>query len=276
MAGTLVMCATPIGNLDDVSPRLAGELKGADVIFAEDTRRTAKLLNHLGIDTPMRSYFAGNERTRNEELGQLLADGARIALVSDAGTPVVSDPGASAVATAIEVGADVTAIAGPSAPVVALSLSGFDGDRFVFDGFLPRKGRKRSEYLSEIGVQTRTTVIFSAPSRIAADLVDLADACGADRPVMIARELTKLHETLYRTTLGEAPALFEDGEHARGEFCVVIRGASQRPPSLDEATTAAAALIDSGSSTSDAVKEIAAAHGVSRRELYERVLSERS
>ena len=181
------MCATPIGNLDDVSPRLASELSNADLIFAEDTRRTAKLLNHLGIDTPMRSYFAGNERTRNEELGRSLSEGARVALVSDAGTPVVSDPGASAVKAAIEAGAEVTAIAGPSAPIVALSLSGFDGDRFVFDGFLPRKGRGRSESLADIRSETRTTIIFSAPSRIAVDLADLAEACGADRQVVVAR-----------------------------------------------------------------------------------------
>lgn len=269
------MCATPIGNLDDASPRLASELGRADLIFAEDTRRTAKLLNHLGIETPMRSYFAGNERQRNGELVDALVEGQVVAIVSDAGTPVVSDPGASAVAAAIEAGAEVTAVAGPSAPVVALSVSGFDGDRFVFDGFLPRKGKDRSAALTGIRDEGRTTVLFAAPSRVARDLADLAEACGTDRRVVVVRELTKLHETIYRSTLGQAADLFGDGSEARGEFCIVIQGATKRPPSLDEATAAAVTLVESGMSTSDAVREIAGAHGVSRRELYDRVLARR-
>ena len=271
MSGTLVICATPIGNLGDVSTRLAEELEAADLILAEDTRRTGALLNHLGVATPMKSYFAGNERGRNDELAELLGSGLRIALVSDAGTPVVSDPGASAVRRAVSVGAEVTAIPGPSAAVTALSVSGFAGDRFVFDGFLPRKGSERTEAIDGIASERRTVVVFAAKSRVAKDLADLAAACGVDRKVVVARELTKLHEEIFRGTLGEAVDHVVGTE--RGEYCVVIEGAPHRPPDIDEAVQAVQQLIGGGESTSDAVREIAGAFGVSRRALYERVIA---
>jgi 16S rRNA (cytidine1402-2'-O)-methyltransferase len=276
MPGTLIICGTPIGNLADASPRLAETLESVDLIYAEDTRRTAKLLNHFGISTPMKSFYAGNEKARLEALATLLQEGTTIALVSDAGMPSVSDPGASAVSAAVAVGASVTVVPGPSAVSSALAISGFSGDRFVFMGFLPRKGSERSESLAAIAASGMTTVLFSAPSRIGADLDDLADACDPDRGIVVVREMTKMHEETWRGSLGEARHQFVEPQRARGEFTVVIEGAVAEPPDLDEALVAANALVARGVSTSDAVREIASSHGVSRRELYERVLGTRS
>ena len=269
-----MVCATPIGNLDDVSPRLAAALRDADVVFAEDTRRTAKLMAHVGAEAPMKSFFVGNERKRLPQLGELLAGGATVALVSDAGTPGVSDPGASAVALATEIGASVTAVAGPSAVTTAVSVSGFDGDRFVFDGFLPRKGGVRSRALGDVAHDNRTHVIFAAPSRIDRDLADLARVCGPDRRVVVTRELTKLHEEIWRGSLAEAAATFT-GDRARGEMVVVVEGAEMPPASMDEARATVDDLIANGRSTSDAVREAASVHGVSRRELYDQVVRDR-
>ncbi len=271
MPGTLILCATPIGNLGDTSARLAETLAAADVVFVEDTRRTAQLLRHLGIAVPMKSYFAGNERARNDELALLLVEGSTVALVSDAGMPVVSDPGTSAVQVAIEVGAAVTAIPGPSAPVTALAVSGFDGDRFVFEGFLPRKGRERTQRLDSIAVDRRTTVLFAATRRVADDLADLAAALGNDRRLVVTRELTKIHEQIWRGSLGEAIDHFHESG-AKGEFTLVIEGATAPVPDMDAASRSAREMIAGGTSMSQAVKASAQEHGVSRRELYDRVL----
>jgi 16S rRNA (cytidine1402-2'-O)-methyltransferase len=258
-----------------VSPRLATALREADVIFAEDTRRTGTLLTHVGANTPMRSFFAGNERARLRELEQVLAGGATVALVSDAGTPGVSDPGASAVALAARIGATVSAIAGPSAVTTAVSVSGFDGDRFVFEGCLPRKGRARTTVLDGVASEQRTCVIFSAPSRVDRDLADLVAACGEDREVVVTRELSKLHEEIWRGSLGDAAERFAS-DRARGEFVLVVAGAPAPTASLEEAHETAQHLMATGSSTSDAVREAASMHGVSRRELYDRVVSGRA
>ena len=276
MSGTLIVCATPIGNLADASPRLAETLGAVDLIYAEDTRRTAKLLNHFGIATPMKSLFAGNEQARLDDIEQRLGEGATIALVSDAGMPVVSDPGAAAVEMAANAGATVTALPGPSAVTSAIAVSGFSGDRFVFVGFLPRKGTERTLAIESIAAEERTTVMFAAPSRVAADLQAVADACDAARRVVVARELTKIHEEVWRGTVAQGASTFGDPARARGEFTVVVEGAAPKEPDLDSAVVAATALIARGTSTSDAVREIASSHGVSRRELYDRVLVERS
>ena len=273
MPGTLILCATPIGNLGDTSARLAETLAAADVVFVEDTRRTAQLLRHLGIAVPMKSYFAGNERARNDELAALLAGGSTVALVSDAGMPVVSDPGTSAVQVAVDVGAVITAIPGPSAPVTALAVSGFDGDRFVFEGFLPRKGTERSERLASIAQDRRTTVLFAATRRVADDLADLAAELGADRRVVVTRELTKMHEQVWRGSLGQAIEQFPDSQ-VKGEFTVVIEGAAEPEPDIEAAARSAREMIVGGTSMSHAVKASARSHGVSRRELYDLVLGE--
>lgn len=276
MPGTLIVCATPIGNLADASPRLAETLGAVDLIFAEDTRRTAKLLHHFGISTPMRSLFSGNEMHRLDELTDRLSQGETIALVSDAGMPVVSDPGAAAVHAAARIGASVTTVPGPSAVTSALAVSGFSGDRFAFMGFLPRKGKERSRTIEAMATEETTVVMFAAPTRVAADLEAMAEVCGPLRRIVVARELTKIHEEVWRGTMADAIVEFGDPARARGEFTVVIEGAQPVEPNLGDALDAAKSLIASGTSTSDAVREIASSHGVSRRELYDRVLAERS
>lgn len=272
MPGTLILCATPIGNLGDTTERLAETLVAADVVYVEDTRRTAQLLRHLGVSAKMKSYFAGNERTRNDELAELLRDGLTVALVSDAGMPTVSDPGASAVQMAIRVGAAVTAIPGASAPVTALAISGFPGERFVFEGFLPRKGPERRKRLESIASDERTTVLFCATKRIGIDLADLARCVDPDREIVVTRELTKLHEEIWRGTVADAAAHFGDDDTNRGEFTLVVSPAPLRVPDLDAAFRQACAEIEAGESISRAARTVAAATGVSRSDLYERLL----
>ena len=271
MAGRLILCATPIGNLGDISSRLVEALDGADHIYAEDTRRTGQLLNHLGLGTPMTSFFSGNEQARLPGLADRLHAGEVVCLVSDAGTPVVSDPGASAVDVAVAAGADVTVVPGPSAVTAALALSGFDGDRFCFEGFLPRKGGDRAKTLERVAGEQRTVVLFAAPSRVAKDLADLA-VSDPDRRVVVARELTKLHEEVWRGSVGAAATEFSEPARARGEFTIVIEAVEAPEPSIDEAVSDALGLIAEGVTTSDAVRRVAEQRGVSRRRLYELVL----
>jgi 16S rRNA (cytidine1402-2'-O)-methyltransferase len=268
MPGTLILCATPIGNLGDLSERSTEALLHADIIFAEDTRRTSKLLRHIGSSVSMKSFFAHNERLRLGELVAHLERGDTVVVVSDAGMPVISDPGMTAVDAAVSVGAVVTTIPGPSAVVAALAVAGFDGDRFVFEGFLPRKGRQRREVIEAIGLEERTVVLFAAPGRVARDLAQLAEAMDGQRRVAIARELTKLHEEIWRGTVAEAVAHWGDLETTRGEFTVVIEGGTRAVPDINDAIDAAKRLIDQGSTTSDAVRQAAKSSGVSRRELY--------
>lgn len=272
MSGRLTICATPIGNLADVSPRLVAALTGVDVVFAEDTRRTAKLLHHVGAHTPMRSFFAGNERNRLEELRELLEGGGHVALVSDAGMPSVSDPGASAVAVAVEVGADVSVIPGPSAVTAALAVCGFDADRFVFYGFLARRGAARTADVESIAHEHRTVAFFAAPSRVHLDLEALAEAGAARRSVVVARELTKLHEEVWRGSVADAATEFGSEDRRRGEFTIVVEGAPDVGASIDEAVALALDRIARGATTSAAVRDVASELGVSRREVYDRVV----
>jgi 16S rRNA (cytidine1402-2'-O)-methyltransferase len=268
MPGTLILCATPIGNLGDLSERAIDALSKADVIFAEDTRRTAKLLNHIGASVPMKSFHAHNERSRLRELATHLGRGDRVVLVSDAGMPVISDPGMSAVDAAVAAGATVSAIPGPSAAVTALAVSGFDGDRFVFEGFLPRKGNARTAAIESMSYEERTVVFFAAPGRVAKDLSDLSESMDSDRRVVLARELTKLHEEIWRGSVVEAAKYWGSVETTRGEFTVVVEGASRVEPDIDSALDAVKHLIDQGFTTSDAVRQTAKSTGVSRRQLY--------
>ncbi len=264
------MCATPIGNLADAPPRLGEALRSADLVYAEDTRRTATLLRHLGVRVPVRSYFAGNEAHRSHELAARLRDGRTIALVTDAGTPAISDPGVSAVAAAREAEADVTVIPGPSAVTAALAVSGLGADRFVFEGFLPRKGKERKQRLANLAGEERTIVVFAAPQRLAVDLVDLADALG-DRPLVVCRELTKLHEEIEYTTLAEAAA-GSPPSSVRGEFTLVIAGVPATPGNMDDALRQVTEEMAAGTPLSAAVRNAAAAHGVRRRTLYDLAL----
>jgi len=275
MPGTLVLCATPIGNLSDLSDRAAEALTNADVVFAEDTRRTAKLLQHIGATTRMKSFHAHNEKSRLGELASHLEEGHMVVLVSDAGMPTVSDPGVSAVSVAVEIGAEVTVVPGPSAVVTALAISGFDGDRFVFEGFLPRKGAERSRVIKAIGSEGRTVVFFSAPHRLLKDLADILTHTYPDREVVLGRELTKLHEEVWRGGLESAVTHWSGIPKVRGEITVVVAGASAVEPDLDEAARVVERPPDQGIPTSDAVREVALTTGVRPRELYEQTLRER-
>lgn len=269
MPGRLILCATPIGNLGDAAPRLTEALRAADVVYAEDTRRSATLLRSLDVDRPLRSYFAGNEAARSIELGRRLQEGATVALLTDAGTPAVSDPGLSAVRAARAAGAAVSVVPGPSAVTAALAVSGLPSERFVFEGFLPRAAGERRARLAAIAAETRTAVLFTTPHRVRDDLADLARACGADRSLCLTRELTKLHEEVWWGTLGEAQAALATRE-PRGEFTLVLGGAV--PAQGDDLGTALARvdeLVGQGVPPSEAVRRVAEETGVARRALYQ-------
>lgn len=269
MTGRLVLCGTPIGNLGDATARLATALAAADVIFAEDTRRTATLLRHLGVERPMRSYFAGNEAKRAAELRERLEGGEAVALVTDAGMPTVSDPGLSAVRIALAAGAELSVIPGPSAVSAALAVSGLASERFVFEGFLPRKGGDRKRRLADIASEQRTVVVFSAPSRVGRDLEDLAKVLGDGRQIAVTRELTKLHEEIWHGTLFDAMRRWPSRSTALGEFTLVIAGANPAVADPGVLLSEVDAAEEEGSSRSDAVRAVAQKHGVSRRKLYD-------
>lgn len=271
MQGTLALCGTPIGNLSDISKRLADTLRAADVIYAEDTRRAGKLLHHLGISKPVRSMFAGNETARSIEIGERLTVGEFVVVVTDAGMPVISDPGASAVRSAESVGAVITVIPGPSAVSAALAASGFSGDRYVFEGFLPRKGKERSARLSRLVGDDRTVVFFASPKRLGKDLGDLAVSLGDDRRVVVAREITKLFEEFWRGSLAEARDHWSSVD-VKGECTVVVEGRPDGPPSIDDALLVVERLVGEGLRLSDAVREATSLTGVRRNILYEAAL----
>ncbi len=271
MPGILFLCATPIGNLDDASPRLASTLDGCDVVFCEDTRRTAQLLRRLGVSAPLRSYFAGNEADRAVELSARIAAGDTVGLVTDAGMPGVSDPGYSAVRAALDAGGRVSVVPGPSAVTAALAASDIPAERFVFEGFLPRRGRERRDRLEALAAEERAVVVFSAKTRLATDLTDLAEALGGDRQVAVGRELTKLHEEVWRGDLATAAAHWGNTV-LRGEFTLVIAGAEAAQGELGEALARVAELRAEGASMADAVRQAAEETRIRRRRLYEAAL----
>ncbi len=264
----LVVVGTPIGNLGDLSPRAAAALADADVIACEDTRRTLKLLNHLGLG-PKRMVVV-NEHTEAGARDSLLSRveaGESVVLVSDAGMPGVSDPGQHLIAGARSRGIRVDVVPGPSAVITALVSSGLATDRFVFEGFLPRRGRERKERLRGLATDRRTTVLFESPRRLGDTLRDLADVCGPDREATVARELTKLHEEVVTAPVADLVTLFADG--ARGEVVLVVSPASAPAPVAD--TELVAHLVDArgrGLSTRDAVAEVVAATGAPKRHVY--------
>lgn len=273
MPGTLILCATPIGNLGDAPPRLAEALASADVVYAEDTRRARVLLDHLGVHAELRSYYAGNEARRERELSDRLGEDQTVAVLTDAGTPGISDPGLTAVRAAVGVGARVTGVPGPSAVTFALALAGLPADRFVFEGFLPRKGRARADRLESVGSEDRTVVLFCSPKRLADDLSALAATTAAERECVVLRELTKLYEEVWRGTVAEAAAHWSETE-ARGEVTVVIGPGRVEPISVADTLPQVAALVESGVAASEAVRSVATATGVPRRDLYEAWLRE--
>ncbi|MYD41992.1 MAG: 16S rRNA (cytidine(1402)-2'-O)-methyltransferase [Acidimicrobiia bacterium] len=271
VAGLLILCGTPLGNLGDAPPRLAEALSKADCIYAEDTRRSGRLLDALGVrPRRLRSYFAGNESARTAELAGRLAAGDTVALLTDAGTPGISDPGLSAVRAALRQGTQVTVIPGPSAVTAALAVSGLPANRFSFEGFLPRSGERRARRIRAVASSTETVVLFSSPHRLVDDLSDLAGAGLGDRSVSVARELSKLHEEIWRGSVSEALAGWT-ARPPRGEFTLVLAGCGQVTESLpmSEATEAVGRLVAEGLSTSAAVREVSRLTGVPRRDLYE-------
>jgi 16S rRNA (cytidine1402-2'-O)-methyltransferase len=274
MTGTLTLVATPIGNLGDVPPRATEALAGAAIVCCEDTRRTGRLLEHLGV--PKATYLVVNEHTEHGaavEVVEALLRGDGVALVTDAGTPGISDPGGRIVRAALDAGCTVTMVPGPSAAVMALVLSGLDSSRFVFEGFLPRSGEARDARIAEIAREGRTTVIYEAPHRLERTLADLSSACGPERRVAVARELTKLHEEVRRTSLAEAAAHARDVE-PRGEYVVVVEGApAAAPAGDDELRTALRSLLDAGSSVRDAAADVAARFDVPRNRTYDLALN---
>ncbi|HEY7137004.1 MAG TPA: 16S rRNA (cytidine(1402)-2'-O)-methyltransferase [Acidimicrobiia bacterium] len=275
-SGALVLVATPIGNLADLSPRAVETLRDATLIAAEDTRRTRALLSHEGIAAGGRlvAVHAHNEREAARRIVECVAGGGVVAYVSDAGTPGVSDPGTALVRACVDAGLTVSAVPGPSALLAALVVSGFPTDRFVFEGFLPRKGRAREERLATIATETRTVVCFESPNRVAATLADLARVCGADREVAVARELTKLHEETWRGLLGDAVERTA-GATARGEHVVVVAPAPPQVHEVDDDTLdrALRAALDGGSSARDAAAGVAAELGVPKRRAYDAAVS---
>ena len=266
-----MLVGTPIGNLGDLAPRAVLALQGADVIYCEDTRHSRKLLTHAGITgVPLRSLHEHNEEDRIDEVVAKVATGASVALVTDAGMPGVSDPGSRVVGAVAGAGLAVTVVPGPSAVLAALVTSGLPTDRFVFEGFLPRSGRSRKERLAVVAAEVRTTVLFEAPSRVAATLADLSASCGDERPVAVARELTKLHEEVWRGTLGGA-AIWAEESTVRGEVVLVVGGAPEEAEAEVADAVLVAAVTDrlaAGERTRGAVDGVAAAFGVPRRRVY--------
>jgi 16S rRNA (cytidine1402-2'-O)-methyltransferase len=235
VTGRLQVVATPIGNLADLSERARAALAEADLIAAEDTRHTGTLLKAMGLATPLLSLHEHNESRRVAALLARLAQGKRVALVSDAGTPLLSDPGYELVRAAVAAGYEVSAIPGPSAITAALAVAGLPTDRFCFEGFLPARPRERRAALEALAHERRTLVFFEAPHRIAAALTDMAAALGPERAAVVARELTKAHETIYRGTLRELAArAMTETNFARGEITLVVRGAAAPASGVDE------------------------------------------
>ncbi len=276
MAGTLYLVPTPIGNLGDISPRAAETLAAADLIAAEDTRVTLKLLSHLGLRKPLVSYYRHNTDEAGRKVLDRLLSGEDVALVTDAGTPAVSDPGEDLVRLCAENGVTVTALPGPCALTVALSVSGLPTARFTFEGFLPMNRKNRRAQLDSLRAERRTMIFYEAPHKLTATLSDLAETFGADRRVSLCRELTKLHEEVLRTTLGEAAERYK-AEAPRGEFVLVVEGctdAEAPQATLEDGLGRVAELTASGASKKDAVKQAAKELGLSRNELYAAALGE--
>lgn len=264
---TLWLVATPIGNLGDLAPRAIDVLSSVALVCCEDTRRTGKLLQHAGIRAERLAVC--NEHTEFERIDDVLAvlaSGYDVAVVSDAGTPGISDPGERLVVAAIDAGHDVSAVPGPAAATMAVTISGFATARYVYEGFLPRKGRDRRDRLAEVAAEHRTVVLYEAPHRIERTLADLLEACGPDRGVAVSRELTKLHEDTVRGTLGAI-----DLGEPRGEYVIVLAPVDEvAADASDDAVRARlAAAIAEGASTKDASAEVAAHTGRRRRDVYQ-------
>ncbi len=277
MSGTLYLVATPIGNLEDLSPRAVETLAAVDFIAAEDTRVSLKLLNHFGIKKPLTSYHEHNAAAAGQAvLGRLLA-GESCALVTDAGTPAISDPGESLVRLCGEHGVTVTSIPGCCAAVNALAVSGLPTGRFTFEGFLSVNKRSRREHLESLKNETRTMIFHEAPHKLRPTLADFCEAFGPERRIALCRELTKLHEEVRRCTLEEAAEYYRDHD-PRGEYVLVVAGAERSKAAvltLEEGAAQVLALVDAGQRLKDAAREVAEHTGLSKNDLYAAALEAR-
>lgn len=274
--GMLYLVATPIGNLSDLSERAIKVLSEVDFIAAEDTRNSLRLLTYLGISKPMVSYHEHNRRERGEEIAERLLAGESCALVTDAGTPAISDPGEDLVALCAEREIPVTSIPGACALIVALTLSGLPTARFTFEGFLPVPKKERRERLSELAQETRTFLLHEAPHKLTRTLADLCEVLGGERRIALCRELTKKNEEIFRTTISEAMAYYEERE-PRGEYVLVIEGGKK----FEKAEAPAASVeetvkgyLASGMSRNEAIKATAKALGLSRNEVYAQTIGQ--
>ena len=274
MAGTLYLVPTPIGNLGDISPRAKKTLAEADFIAAEDTRVSLKLLNHLELKKPLVSYYEHNKNESGPRIVERLLAGESCALVTDAGSPAISDPGEDLVALCSKAGVCVCAIPGPCAAVTALSVSGLPTGRFCFEGFLSTNKKSRREHLDSLKSERRTMIFYEAPHKLQNTLKDLTDAFGPERRISLCRELTKLHEQILRMTLGEALAYYTEND-PRGEYVLILEGAaetSEEALTLEDAVSLALERIASGASKKDAVREVSRETGFPKNALYDAVL----
>lgn len=274
MAGMLYLVPTPIGNLGDISQRCRETLESADFIAAEDTRVTLKLMNHLGIKKPLISYFEHNKASKGGVILERILAGEVCALVSDAGSPAISDPGEDLVKLCHEAGVTVCAIPGPCAVITALSISGQSTGRFCFEGFLSTAKKSRREHLDSLRKERRTMIFYEAPHKLLATLQDMADTFGADRSISLCRELTKLHEEVVRTTLGQAIQKYTDTP-PKGEFVLVLAGApeeSEPAASPDDAAARVEALMAAGLSRKDAIRQTAQELNLPKNVVYDAAL----
>ena len=277
MAGTLYLVPTPIGNLGDVSPRMAEPMAQADFIAAGDTRVSLKLLNHLGIKKPMVSYHRHNVETGGQAVISRLMAGENCALVTDAGMPGISDPGEELVVECAALGIDVVVIPGPCALVAALAASGQPTGRFTFEGFLPMNKKNRKAHLDSLRKEERTMIFYEAPHKLCATLEDMAKTFGEERPISLCRELSKLHEEIIRTTLGGAIAYYEERQ-PKGEFVLVVRGAEpeeEKELTVEDGLATVMRLREEGMSLKDAVKQVAKDLGLPRNQLYDMAVNQK-
>ena len=276
MAGMLYLVPTPIGNLGDISKRARETLESADFIAAEDTRVTLKLLNHLELKKPLVSYYEHNKAFKGEKILDRILAGETCALVSDAGSPAISDPGEDLVKQCAAAGVTVCAIPGPCAAITALSISGQATGRFCFEGFLSTAKKSRREHLDSLKQERRTMIFYEAPHKLLTTLEDMAEVFGPERPISLCRELTKLHEEVIRTTLGEAVQRYQENP-PKGEFVLILAGAPEAPAEVPTEADAAArvrVLLAQGLSRKDAVKQTAAELGLPKNTVYALALEE--
>ena len=276
MSAMLYLVPTPIGNLGDISQRCRETLEAADFIAAEDTRVTLKLLNHLGIKKSLVSYYEHNKAAQGSRIVERILGGETCALVSDAGSPAISDPGEDLVKQCAGAGIPVCAIPGPCAAITALSISGQSTGRFCFEGFLSTAKKSRREHLESLKSEQRTMIFYEAPHKLLTTLADMAEVFGGDRPLSLCRELTKLHEEVVRTTLSEALERYTENP-PKGEFVLIVAGAKPEEKEIPSETDAAvrlAELIAQGLSRKDAVKQTAKELGLSKNAVYEIALKD--